>query len=548
MDKPRILIVDDEEVVRSLLVRALESDGYEIETMSDGAAAGERVKSGNYNLLITDLKMPGISGADLLGILKRNNPFVEAIVMTGYPTVESAVEALQMGAYDFICKPFDIHDIAMKIRRCLERQRLNASFVKLSELDSLCALTRVQEGQPEGYSARLLRAALDACGAETAGLFRCRNGRAVMSGFIGPGVTDEASVASCESAVSSLAGLTSPVFSAAADASVNEIDGAQSRALTWLFPPSLAVLPIRSHQGVLGALCVGGKRHAEFTSREKSLLSVIAGQAAVVMENEELYRRLRSQVEQLEHTVSELRVTQDRLIQSEKMASVGNLASGIAHEIRNPLGIILAGVECITSMDQRGDQFTMAVEKIRASVSRANKIIVDLLKFSRSAAVEFAAVDLRQAVEEARVLFDERARASGVRIETVFPPDECVVNGDITLLRQVFFNLLTNALDATAPGGAVSFRISRECLGDGDGQLMVEVADTGCGIPPEKLGRIFDPFYTTKDPGKGTGLGLSITHMIIDRHHGAIRAESEPGKGCRFIITLPALAAVAQAA
>lgn len=242
-----------------------------------------------------------------------------------------------------------------------------------------------------------------------------------------------------------------------------------------------------------------------------------------------------------------LKETQELLIQSEKMASVGNLASGIAHEIRNPLGIILSGIECISTMDLDNPHFQTALEKMRVSVSRANKIIIDLLKFSRPSKIEFTAVELKLAVTEALSLVEPRAKVAGIRLGIELCPEDCCVNGDISLLRQVFFNLLSNSLDACASGCEVSVKVGRVTGNEQRDAVVVEVADTGSGIEQSALNRIFDPFFTTKEPGKGVGLGLSITHMIVERHGGSIKAYSELGKGTRFVITLPVCAAVPSA-
>jgi two-component system, sensor histidine kinase len=239
-----------------------------------------------------------------------------------------------------------------------------------------------------------------------------------------------------------------------------------------------------------------------------------------------------------------LRETQQQLFQSEKMASVGNLASGIAHEIRNPLGIILAGVECIGQMNVDEPFFRAAIGKIKESVLRANKIIVDLLKFSRSSSNEFLPVDLRQVAAEALALLEPRAKTAGVRVEKQFAFEDCIVSADMSLMRQVFFNLIANALDACKAGCVVTVVIRRNGQADGN-TVSAEIADTGEGMGPDILKKIFDPFFTTKEPGKGTGLGLSITHMIVERHGGSIEARSEQGKGSSFTIALPFLTGAA---
>lgn len=237
-----------------------------------------------------------------------------------------------------------------------------------------------------------------------------------------------------------------------------------------------------------------------------------------------------------------LREAQEQLIQSAKMASIGNLASGIAHELRNPLSIILAGIECVSLMKSSDPLFESALSRIRGSVARANKIIVELLKFSRSSRIESVPVDIRQAAGDAISLLEAGARSRGIRITADFAASGCVVNGDISLMRQVFFNLLTNALDACSFGCEVQVKVKESPGEDGAAEVLAEVSDTGAGMDAGMKQKIFDAFFTTKEPGQGTGLGLSITHMIIERHGGKIRVASEPGKGSVFSIALPSFA------
>jgi signal transduction histidine kinase len=274
-----------------------------------------------------------------------------------------------------------------------------------------------------------------------------------------------------------------------------------------------------------------------FTEREYTLLLVLAGEVGIAIENSNLYADLQSKIVQLEHVVQELNNTQNQLIQSEKLASIGQLASGIAHEIRNPLGTILSGLEFLSSTiagkDSTADE---AIGRMKQSISRANNIIVELLKFSRASKMELKTVDMRGLLDEVVDLLENQIKTANICVKKNYPGDPAWVCIDITLMRQVIFNLITNAIDAMPNGGELTMSLRRETGEQGQSEVVVEIGDTGCGIPEDKINRIFDPFFTTKEPGKGTGLGLSISHLILERHKAAISVKSLIEKGTTFTL------------
>jgi len=296
-----------------------------------------------------------------------------------------------------------------------------------------------------------------------------------------------------------------------------------------------------SRENTVGVINVTDKISREnFTDREETLLSVLAGQAAVAVENANIYSQLQSKILTLGQTIDQLNQTQNQLIQSEKMAAVGQLAFGIAHEIRNPLGIILGGVEFLEKNLVKKDGIKKEiVEKLKQSIDRANNIIVDLLRFSRTSKLEAQSVDICALMEEVVSLIKNQAYSKDVRIVKNYTDSALSVLADPALLRQVFFNLCINAIDSMSKGGRLTLNIYSGQGTRANKEVIIEIADTGKGIPKDILPRIFEPFFTTKEPGKGTGLGLSIVHLILERHKGAIGVESVVAKGTKFTIRLP---------
>ena len=240
-------------------------------------------------------------------------------------------------------------------------------------------------------------------------------------------------------------------------------------------------------------------------------------------------------VTSLQDTVDNLQRLQSRLVQSEKLASLGHLAAGAAHEINNPLTGILGYVEMILDDAALGEKARMTAEKIRDQGLRIKKLVTSLLSFSRQVPADKVPLDLVQVVNSALQLGNLAPQRKNIRIEVKADPMLPTVRGDSDQLLRVFFNLIDNAADAMQEvgGGLLQIRIFSE-----RGKVVAEFADTGPGMRDPR--RVFDPFYTTKPAGKGTGLGLSLCYGIIQEHGGDLTCRNAPGSGATFRVELPA--------
>jgi len=240
----------------------------------------------------------------------------------------------------------------------------------------------------------------------------------------------------------------------------------------------------------------------------------------------------------------ELRDKQEQLVQAGKLAILGELTTGVAHELNNPLNNIGLFVGNAIDLIELGvtdkEQIVRELRQATQQVRKATEIISHLRTFGRAAPVRREPISLRQVIERALSLMQEQLRLREIEVTVNLGPEEPVVLGNPIQLEQVFINLLTNGRDAVADSPRKAIRISGSV-----GSAMVEVAfiDTGPGIPPGLEPRIFDPFFTTKEVGKGTGLGLSITYGIIKEHGGTISVVSPPGEGATFLIQLPVASA-----
>jgi two-component system, NtrC family, sensor kinase len=223
-----------------------------------------------------------------------------------------------------------------------------------------------------------------------------------------------------------------------------------------------------------------------------------------------------------------------RLVQADKLSSIGLLAAGVAHEVNTPLAVISTYAQMLTKQVSGDEQKSKLLEKIAKQTFRASEIVNSLLNFSRTSPTDFIEVDLNRIIRETATLIEHQFQKTGVTSRWNLADDLPLVRGNSGKLQQVFLNLFINARDAMPAGGTLTVRTWSE-----NGFAHVEVADTGQGIPPEHLARIYDPFFTTKSSKKGTGLGLSITYGIVQEHGGIIEVDSTIGRGTQFRLEFP---------
>jgi two-component system NtrC family sensor kinase len=225
-----------------------------------------------------------------------------------------------------------------------------------------------------------------------------------------------------------------------------------------------------------------------------------------------------------------------RLVQADKLSSIGLLAAGVAHEVNTPLAVISTYAQMLAKQVADDDQKSRILEKIARQTFRASEIVNSLLNFSRTSTSELVEVQLNRVIQETLSLLEHQLKKAGIEVRTKLDPILEPVKGNPGKLQQVFLNLILNARDAMEPRGVLE--VSTRA---GENGVVVEVIDSGHGIAPEHLSRIYDPFFTTKSAKKGTGLGLSVTYGIIQEHGGAIEAISRPGEGTCFHLEFPAI-------
>jgi signal transduction histidine kinase/DNA-binding NarL/FixJ family response regulator len=499
----RALIVEDSPEDAELTLGALRRGGYELvwERVETREAMLSALRDREWDVVLSDYHLPAFSALGALATLQESGRDLPFIIASGTIGEDVAVEALKAGADDFVVK-----GRLARLIPAIERGMRDAEGRR-----------RHREAEGElARSARLLRLVVDSVPDRVAVVDA--DGRLALRNAADEQLASRASADAVASAWPQQAGLflsdrTTPcppdqlplVRALRGDA----VDGAvlferdeRSPQGTWL---TVNARPVREGDGrIVGAVAV-----ARDTTRERQ--------------------------------------AQEQLLQSERMASVGVLAAGLAHEINNPLAAVVANVElCISQIgglrerigETEAVEVLASLEDAREASQRMRQILKDLKVFSRGEDERPGSIDVARTLDSAiRMASNEiRHRAELVRLYQAVPPAQ----GNESRLGQVFLNLLVNAAQAIPEGRAADNEIRASVGAAADGRIMVEIRDTGTGMAPDIVQRLFTPFFTTKPVGVGTGLGLSICHRIVGSMGGEIIVESEVGKGTAFRVLLPA--------
>jgi two-component system, NtrC family, sensor kinase len=290
----------------------------------------------------------------------------------------------------------------------------------------------------------------------------------------------------------------------------------------------MLIQPIYWKDELIGCFSVLWLRDAHrFTPDELRLAEGIALQGALAVENSRLYEGVKEQM-------AELKRTQAQLVQSTKLAAIGELAANIAHEINNPLTTVLGFASFLSERMPPGDPMREELGLIQEEASRARDIVRDLLQFSRQRDFSPESADVNTVLEQVIAMVRRQGALNAIDVQERYARDLLPVELDVSRIKQVFLNIINNAVYVMPNGGSLTIRTETA-----NGGVRIAFEDTGPGIAPEHRDRIFDPFFTTKPEVSGTGLGLSVSLGIVQSHGGSIEVQTEMGRGTTFTIALP---------
>jgi signal transduction histidine kinase len=518
----KVLIVDDEADVLTLCQRILVADGYRVKTVQTGYAALEEVKQQPFDLLLVDIKMPGINGLETAQAIKQLDPGIVCVTMTGYSTMDTAIEALKLGVDEFVIKPFAPEDLSISVAKALEKERLRKENIRLRSLIPLFEFNKTLLSTIEIES--LLRHVLELAQSETkadlAILFLNETGEIRQYSLLpAPQSGDPARLLLLE--------LANWIMQHQARVSLRrgEVIGGQFGAL----PEMLGVeymtgIPLVAKEGRSLGTLVLGKHAAPFASGDSEFLQVMGGQAAIAIENAHLFQEIQrayNELKKLDHMKSEFI----------------NIA---AHELRTPLAILMGYASVMEEEASGQDQARLGV--ITRNAMRLRALIDDMLNLNYletgQAHLRLEEVDLGQLIRDVVLDMRSSAEEKSLNVEVCVPADFPPMVTDREKLDLVVMNLLSNAIKFTPEEGHVWLKARVE----GD-NAVVMVRDSGIGIPAEERDKIFERFYQvgsslTRQQG-GTGLGLAIAKGMVELCRGRIWVESELGQGSTFTFEVP---------
>lgn len=644
MINQRILAVDDEKGVVHSCVRILERQGFTVSGLTDSQAALELLRQESFDLLLTDIKMPRLDGLELLRLAKEIDPHLTVVLITGYGTMEDAINAIRLGAQGFLMKPFEPEELVTTVKDNLARRALLRDSLRLQTLLPLLEINQIL--QIAGGEASLIRRVLEIARRET-------------------GAARLAWVSYRRSAIPVFTPLEMNTMSAKVDRrsrlemvelAVVDQNGPQPSSLppsaidlamtqgrpVWVLGNGTILTVLEGQSNIVGVLLplvikgevVGlltaetgnGKRGGPFNQISLDLLSVLAGQLAITLENvrlfqqtealrtfnediiqnmtngliaidqegcitafnpaastmlgfqpgEALYHPLHQLIRQSEDLIrifnetlttgqayahqeitlrhrdgnplpvsastaplgagdsaskplgvvgvledlSEIKAMEAERRRLDRLAALGEMSAVVAHEIRNPIAGIAAGIDYLTRNAAKDSPEFEGAAMMRGEIQRVNRILEDILFVARPARLKLSSEDVAQIIENVLKRCQRQVQESQVTVLSQYAKNLPHLSVDRQRLEQVFTNLIINATQAMPHGGQLSLQTQLGPTQNGKSaeEVIITIADTGPGIPTEAQQQIFEPFFTTK--ARGTGLGLTVARRVIEEHGG----------------------------
>jgi len=655
----KVVIADDDPAALELAEAVLMGEGYELAFAPDGLEALELCKQLDPHVVVLDLYMPRLSGLEVLRKVKQRMPRAEVIIVTVSLDQEPVIEAMRLGAFDYLVKPVRREDFRKSVKKALEQYTLlevqrsllqelrEQSLIRTKELTFLNALAILlyEVHDPETILKNILEQILEVTKADGGLIYLLDPQSRKVSLTVHQGLSETIACHLTQNRTRLDKGVCGEVVRSGIPLLIETEAWQDPRANQWALDGvtlnSFLGVPLKSKDQMQGVICLfsfdeSGKR---FTRQDLEFLTTVGYQVGSALEMktllklikqsnqrlkavfdaitdgiaiidkefrilaannwaaqfsggsirdligkhcyEEFFRRdqpcdgcpvvqtfmkgnvnsalmSRAEVEgahkELEisgyplpdadgdinqaveylRDVTENRIQERQLYNSEKLAAVGQLAAGIAHELGNALAIIGGSVQSLLKNHRGSSPSREYLEVILRNVTTADRIIRSLLSFARPREPSFSPTDITQVLEGTCLLLKGELAKHHISLFRHFSPDVPLLMADAEQIQQVFLNLLLNAIQAMPEGGSITLTTTFDSETE---SVRVKIKDTGGGIPQENFNRIFDPFFTTKP--KGTGLGLSVSYRFVRAHGGNIYVMSPEGKGTTFIVSLP---------
>ncbi|NIA29738.1 MAG: response regulator [Actinobacteria bacterium] len=497
----KILTIDDDLDIRSLLSNILNQEGYRVKAASNGREAVDLFKSEPFDLVITDIRMPGMDGLSVMGQLKQMDEDIGVVILTGFATINNAIEALKAdGAFDFVTKPLEHLDQFLNtIQQALERRRL-----KIENRELLKLLEKEIEEHKLVFE-------------------QIRNSKFLLQSIID--------------------GISKPLFLLDNKQSVILMNRAALKYFGTTFQEAIGK-PCHNIFKQKCGTCWDCKIHSYVSTGKFSTFERNSPTDEKRIEQVEIYPLKNKGLEGVIvsiNDITQIKRAQEQLNRADRLSSLGQLSGGIAHEIRNPLAGMSLFLDILgdTERYEHTDDELEIIGDMKDNVDRIAGIIRRVLDFAKPSATAIKKIDINALIEENIKLWSEKFRKSNIRRILSLAKDLPLVYVDEIELQQIINNLVSNAIEAMGKGGVLSIATAKGISSFFKDRTVarIKIKDTGTGIAPEHLKDIYNPFFSTK--AAGTGLGLSIVNQIIKRYGGVISHESNLEEGTVFTIELP---------
>ena len=544
----KILVVDDEAILVSLIRDCLEAQGFKISTASCGAEGEKRLQENEFDLLLTDIRMPDIDGVELSRRARSIQPGIDILFMTGYADLDSAKNAISEGALDYLMKPFEVPEIRNAIERALKKRNKRQSQSQGAELNRLSKLSALMSSVNDIDS--LFRVSLDSallqsglqkgaiiywselrgkivCVSTSSGDTKdakCNSLELDDSPFDNPFLQDNPEVEEF-TAFSTMD--QHPLRSDLYDKEIRSLSFPN-----WMTDRDCLVsVPICRNEKLYGYILIGAEKESiEEIKNDLRFIVLTSQQTAMSIENLTLLRKTQDAYKRLQSL-------QKKTIGLETMAVRGEMASEMGHEIKNFLGVVSGNLSLLEHHAKSGqiNKLSKYVDVISDNLSKMKKFTESLMKESTWSS-EKVVVDAGSIVRETIDFLKPQSRFKNVRVDLDITPNPPSFLTDPVQFQQLLCNLTNNAADATSEGKDRYVKISLTSVGE-DNRFSLIVEDNGSGIEPELIDKLFGSKFTTKHDGHG--YGLIVCNRIIESHDGVIEVESTPGKGSKFAISFP---------
>ncbi len=477
----KILIIDDDETLSSIVVEYFSENNFQVVQAFNALEGIEQYKKENPDLVLLDYFMPGMTGVEGLRQLKNEDPNVLVIMMTGAGSEKIAVEAMKAGAEDYVSKPFSMDTLVSLVRMHIERHRERLEHIRRKE-------------ELERYNRYLAH---------------------------------------------NMEHVNEAIISTDADGKIEYMNKAAEQF--WLYKKGdvigLSIWDIfekekinLSPQKVKEALFYAGtfKEEFKFVRKDENILYGLLSASFI---KDDPIKAIVAVVTDL----TRIKEMENRLIKSERMASLGHLADGVAHQVRNALITLGGYANLLKKKMLPDDKNRLYLEPIVESVERLDEMVREIENYAyytHKDLAEFNQIKLLPIINSAMKRAFKTRKCKNIAVSVDIEPKNIALVGDNAFLRELFFQLILNACEAMEGGGNLKITAKGR-----QNSAIIKISDTGGGIPKNDIPLIYDPFYTTQN--RGAGVGLTIVLRILETHNGSIDIESAPGKGTTFTIALP---------